>query len=100
MKNRLFYALFALVVVSSMILAGCVTKTETPAPGVVPTEVPQPTEPPVAVFEPMKVEAPNCDYGGEFKSIEDIGNWEMPGFYIGDGGWRAASTTTVNSFTS
>ena len=40
------------------------------------------------------------DANGEFKSIEDIGNWEMPGFYIGDGGWRAASTTTVNSFTS
>jgi len=77
MKNRLFYALFALVVVSSMILAGCVTKTETPAPGVVPTEVPQPTEPPVAVFEPMKVEAPNCDYGGEFKSIEAVDQYTV-----------------------
>jgi len=25
-----------------------------------------------AKFEPMKVEAPNCDYGGEFKSIEAV----------------------------
>jgi len=26
----------------------------------------------VAKFEPMKVAAPNCDYGGEFKSIEAV----------------------------
>jgi hypothetical protein len=29
-----------------------------------------PTEAPA--YEGMKVEAPNCDYGGEFKSIEAV----------------------------
>lgn len=78
MKHRLFYALFALFVVASMVLAGCKPATETPAPVVEPTTAPT-TVPPTAVpptaapaFEPMKVEAPNCDYGGEFKSIEAV----------------------------
>jgi hypothetical protein len=80
MKHRLYYALFALVVVASMVLAGCKPAAETPAPVVEPTAVPQPTEPvveqptepPAPTFEGMKVEAENCDYGGEFKTIEAV----------------------------
>lgn len=79
MKNRLFYALFALVVVASMVLAGCKPATETPAPVEQPTAVveptavaEQPTEPPAPAFEALKLEAENCDYGGEFKAIEAV----------------------------
>jgi len=47
--------------------------TEAPAPP--PTEAPvateAPTEAPVA-YEGMMVESPDCDYGGEFKSVEAV----------------------------
>ncbi len=77
MKHRLYYALFALVVVASMVLAGCKPATQTPAPVVEPTQPPPPVEepttaPPPAAFEPMSLEAPSCDYGGEFKKIEAV----------------------------
>jgi ABC-type transport system substrate-binding protein len=61
-----------------MVLAACggaateAPATEAPAPP--PTEAPAtaaPTEAPV-LYEGMKVEAPSCDYGGEFKSIEAV----------------------------
>jgi ABC-type transport system substrate-binding protein len=67
MKHRLYYALFALVVVSSLVLAGCKPATQTPAPA---AEATQP--PPSPGFEPMSLEAPSCDYGGEFKKIEAL----------------------------
>src|SRR5215217_3505398 len=45
--------------------------TEAPAPTEMPaTEMPA-TEAPAA-YDGMKTEAPNCDYGGEFKSIEAV----------------------------
>ncbi len=77
MKSRILYVLFAFVLVSSLILAGCKPATETPAPVVEPTQPPAPTavpptEPPPAAYEPMMLEAPNCDYGGEFKKIEAV----------------------------
>src|SRR5262245_25838459 len=43
--------------------------TEPAAPP--PTEAPTATEAPAA-YEGMKVEAPNCDYGGEMKAIEAV----------------------------
>ncbi len=74
MKNKLFL-LFSVVVVLSMVLAACGPKptepvvTEPPAtePPVV-TEPPA-TEPPV-VFNGYSLVAPDCEYGGFFKSIE------------------------------
>jgi peptide/nickel transport system substrate-binding protein len=35
------------------------------------------TTAPATAFEPMKVEAPNCDYGGEFKSIEAVDQYTV-----------------------
>jgi ABC-type transport system substrate-binding protein len=48
--------------------------TEPPAPEL-PTDAPA-TEPPAA-FEGIKVEAPNCDYGGEVKSIEAVDDFTV-----------------------
>ncbi|NMD30628.1 MAG: hypothetical protein GYA80_02800, partial [Chloroflexi bacterium] len=62
MKTRFLYSLMALLMVLSLALAACTTTAPaTQQPTEVVTEAP---------FVPMKVEAPNCDYGGEFKSIE------------------------------
>jgi len=71
MKHRLFYALFALFVVASMVLAGCQPAEETAEPGA------QPSEQVEGPFEPMKLEAPSCDYGGEFKSIEAVDEYTV-----------------------
>ena len=81
MKRNLF-ALLSLLVLASMVLSACGGATATEAP----TEEPAaPTEPPATeaptateaateapAVEGMKVEAPSCDYGGEFKSIEAV----------------------------
>lgn len=72
MKHRFYYALLALVVIASVVLAGCKPATKTPAPVVEPTKPPAPTEPSAPAFEPMSLEAPSCDYGGEFKKIEAL----------------------------
>lgn len=63
MKKSLISAISLLVLVS-LFLAAC-----QPAAPATPTKAPEPTKAP---FSPMKVEAPNCDYGGEFKSIEAV----------------------------
>ncbi|HSB65633.1 MAG TPA: ABC transporter substrate-binding protein [Anaerolineales bacterium] len=89
MKHNKLYILVAMIVLSSMILAACAAQatptevvTEAPAteapvvpttpPIVVPTAVP--TEEPTAapVFEGISLSAPDCSYGGEFKSIEAV----------------------------
>ena len=81
MKRNLF-ALLSLLVLASMVLSACGGATATEAP----TEEPAaPTEPPATeaptateaateapAVEGMKIEAPSCDYGGEFKSIEAV----------------------------
>jgi len=84
MKHRSLFALFALIVVASMVIAGCqpsATPTAAPTTGPEATKPPAevPTTPPAAEtpairdnYVEMKVEAPNCDYGGEFKSIETV----------------------------
>lgn len=80
MKHRLYYALFALVIVASIVLAGCQPKTQTPGPGEQPTTAPTTATGPAVcgpvtstgTFEPLKVSAPSCDYGGEFQTIESV----------------------------
>ncbi len=71
--NRKLYVLLAVIVAASMILAGCggtpaptqAPATQPPAPA---TEAPA-TSAPSASY-PMKLEAPDCSYGGALKSIE------------------------------
>ncbi len=73
MKRNLS-VLLSLIVLASLLLAACGTPaTEAP----VATEAPAATEAPVATeapaaYEGMMVESPDCDYGGEFKSIEAV----------------------------
>jgi peptide/nickel transport system substrate-binding protein len=52
---------FIALVIFSLVLAACAPKPATLPGGVEQT-----------AFKTMKVEAPNCDYGGEFKSIEAV----------------------------
>jgi peptide/nickel transport system substrate-binding protein len=66
LKNNKVYTLFAALLMVSMVLTAC-TAAATQAP----TTPPQPTAPPVpAVSYPMKLAAPDCNYGGSLKSIE------------------------------
>jgi ABC-type transport system substrate-binding protein len=84
--KRNLYVLLSLLVLGSIVLSACggAAPTEAPAATEAPamteapateapamTEAPAATEPPVA-YEGMKMEAPNCDYGGEIKSIEAV----------------------------
>jgi len=76
--KRNLSVLLSLVVLASMMLAACgAPATEAPAveaaeAAVAATEAPVATEAPAAAYEGMMVEAPNCEYGGEFKSIEAV----------------------------
>lgn len=69
MKNRL-YLMIAVLVLASMVLAACgPAPTEAPAP----TAAPAATEAPAApAYEGLAYEAPDCEYGGEFKSIKAV----------------------------
>jgi ABC-type transport system substrate-binding protein len=84
--NRKWFSLVSLLVVIGVLFAAC-------QPAATPTAAPQPTQPaaqPTAVpattapeptaapeFEAMKMEAPDCDYGGEFKSIEAVDQYTV-----------------------
>ena len=82
MKRKL-YVLLSLLVLGSVVLSACGGAAPTEAPAA-PTEAPAteapsteaPTEAPAteapSTFEGMMVESPDCDYGGEFKSIEAV----------------------------
>ena len=63
MNKRLFFTVLSVLVLASMLLAACAKPTAAPA---------EPTAAATGGFVPMKVEAANCDYGGEFKSIETV----------------------------
>ena len=85
MKRKLF-ALLSLFALASLVLAACgspATATEAPvateAPAMPATEAPTaaPTEPPAPAFEGTSVSAENCDYGGEFKSIEAVDQYTV-----------------------
>lgn len=71
--------LISMGVLLALALAAC-------APGAAPTPTatvppPSPTPPPAATptpaFQPLKVEAPDCNYGGEFKSIEAVDQYTV-----------------------
>jgi peptide/nickel transport system substrate-binding protein len=64
MNRKLVYVLATLFLVMSLVLSACATATqEAPKEPVV-------EQPAAMAFEPLKLEAPNCDYGGKIKSIE------------------------------
>ena len=83
MKRNL-YVLLSLLVLASVVLTACggapateaPAATEPPAPATEPPAVA--TEPPAVATEPpaaydgLMVESPDCDYGGEIKSIEAV----------------------------
>ncbi|MEB2334982.1 MAG: ABC transporter substrate-binding protein [Anaerolineaceae bacterium] len=77
MKRNLFLAL-SLLILASMALAACgpaaTSAPAEPAATTAPVEPAATTAPvePSAPFEGVSVAAPNCDYGGEFKSIEAV----------------------------
>lgn len=87
MKFRWLFSTFSVLIVLSMVLAGCAPAAPAPtaAPVVEPTAAPvaeptaapvaeatQPSAEPAPASELMKVEAANCDYGGELKVIEAV----------------------------
>lgn len=86
MKRNMFYTLGVLVLLFSFVLSACATPaapttapeapaaTEAPAEPEAPaeTEAPAAPEEPAAAFEPLALSAPDCDYGGLFKSIEAV----------------------------
>jgi ABC-type transport system substrate-binding protein len=74
--KRNLSVLLSLIVLVSLLLASCAAPT-TEAP--VATEPPAATEPPTempteapAAYEGLMVESPDCDYGGEVKSIQAV----------------------------
>jgi ABC-type transport system substrate-binding protein len=73
MKHRTLYMLLAMVLLASLVLTACAQPT---TPAVVATPEP-PTATPEPVYEGMKVEAPDCEYGGEFKSIEAVDQYTV-----------------------
>ncbi len=69
MKGRFVYAVFAVLIVASMALAGC--SSAPAAPTVAPTAAVKDN------YTPMTVSAPSCDYGGEFKQIETVDEYTV-----------------------
>lgn len=78
MFRKKSFAILALLVVGSMLLAACApaaTPTEAPVPTAAPaaTVAPAATEAPAApAYEGMTVSAPDCSYGGEFKEMKAV----------------------------
>jgi peptide/nickel transport system substrate-binding protein len=82
-NKKVFSLSLVVLVVFSLVMAACAPAATpapepTKAPEPVVAEEPAPAEEPAeapeaaVVYEGMKVEAPSCDYGGEFKSIEAV----------------------------
>ena len=71
--KRNIYVLITLIALASVILAACgANPTQAPAPAVTEAPVPAATEAPAIVYAGDKLEAADCTYGGEFKSIEAV----------------------------
>ena len=72
MKHKTLYLLLTGLMLLSMLLTSCVEE-----PPAVETEViVEPTEP-VVVFEPLSLSAPDCEYGGLFKSMEAVDQYTV-----------------------
>lgn len=78
MSRRMLTSALGLLVLASMILAACGQATPTEAPPVA-TEAPAPvvTEAPMPPFEGTALVAPDCDYGGKFKSITAVDRYTV-----------------------
>lgn len=68
MSKRVLFVLTVFITLITTVLAAC---GPTPQPAA-PTDVPPTTAPEPPAFEPMSYAAPNCDYGGEFATIEAV----------------------------
>ncbi len=82
--NRKLYALLGVLVAVSLLAAACAPKptptaaptkapaTEAPtaAPTAAPTEATPPPKVPIATYDGKSLSVPDCEYDGEFKSIE------------------------------
>ena len=71
MKHKTLYFLLTGLMLLSLLLTSC--GEELPA---VETVAPEPTEPEV-VFEPLALSAPDCEYGGLFKSMEAVDKYTV-----------------------
>ncbi len=78
MSRRTLTSALGLLVLASMILTGCGQATPTEAPPVA-TEAPAPvaTEAPMPPFEGTALVAPDCEYGGKFKSITAVDRYTV-----------------------
>jgi ABC-type transport system substrate-binding protein len=78
--NRKWFFVVSLMVVFAVVLAACAQPaTQAPAPTQppAPTALPAPTQPPAPTeappaFEATSYSAPDCEYGGEFNTIEAV----------------------------
>jgi peptide/nickel transport system substrate-binding protein len=68
MNKRLMFVFVSVLILVSMLLASC-QPTQTPAPAAAAPFKMAYTE---VKFAALKMEAPNCDYGGNFKTIETL----------------------------
>ncbi len=72
MKRNILLSLFSVLVLASLMLVACQPAAPEATEESVATEVAEEPTEEVAAFEPMKLEAPNCDYGGKIKSVEAV----------------------------
>ena len=73
MKHKILYILMVGLLLFSMLLSAC-QPSATPEPPVVTEAPPVATEVP---FEPMSLSAPDCEYGGLFKTIEAVDQYTV-----------------------
>jgi peptide/nickel transport system substrate-binding protein len=73
MKHKTIYFLLTGLMVLSMLLASCAQEEPVAEPTV---EVPV-VEEPEEVFEPLSLSAPDCEYGGLFKSMEAVDKYTV-----------------------
>ncbi len=94
--------LFTMLAFASFVLAACGTPaTAVPATGAPPVEQPTvaPTEAPTAVpFVGEKLEAPDCNYGGNFKSIEAVDQYTVKFTYCAPDPAFLAKIASVEAF--
>ncbi|NUM45160.1 MAG: peptide ABC transporter substrate-binding protein [Anaerolineales bacterium] len=72
MKKKILFTLFSVLVLASVILVACQPAAPAATEEVVVEEEPTEEVMEEVAFEAMKLEAPNCDYGGKIKSVEAV----------------------------